>query len=413
MGYLIFQILFFLALAAGLGFAIGWLLRGARFQSELKDLDARWRSKLGEVESERDRFVGEVTQANEARAKFEASAAEARRLADTHEQSLQQLRREHESKLGALSGAEKRVSGLEGDLAARAKELVEAKAALASRQTAGGDAQRLGRDLAAATARTETLERDLQQAKEANGNCKREVERLEARIADLQRSGAGSSSSGGGGALGLMGATGAASGGTAGSTAGSASGSAGGAGGAAGASGGTSGSGGGASGTGGGALGLVGGTDAARDGDRTGGGAAGGAGSSTGSGGQNEPGFRQRAASPSHLAETGGQGFSGAKGSASSGGDEDNEGLRPEALTQPRGGVADDLKKISGVGPKLEKTLNGLGIYHFSQIAAFTRDNVAWVDRHLRFKGRIDREKWIEQAKVLAAGGDTEFSRRN
>ncbi len=81
-------------------------------------------------------------------------------------------------------------------------------------------------------------------------------------------------------------------------------------------------------------------------------------------------------------------------------------------MTGARGGVPDDLKKISGVGPKLEKTLHGLGIFHFSQIAEFTPDNVAWVDRHLRFKGRIDRENWIEQARVLAAGGETEFSKR-
>ncbi len=423
--YLIFQILFFLLIAALLGFVIGWLSRGARFQNELKDLDARWRSKLSEVETERDRFVGEVTQANEARAKFEASAAEAKKLAGTHERSLQQLHREHQSKLSALSEAEKRVGGLEGDLSARAKELAEAKASLANRQASGDDTQKLGRDLAAATARTETLERDLQTAKEANGTCKREVERLQARIAELERTGSGSSTSGGG-ALGLMGSTGAGtSGSTGGGSAGGAStGAAGGsgsggvatgAGGGSGGAGGASGSTGGAGSMGGGALGLVGGTDSVRSGDRTGSGSTGGAGSSGDSGSQNDPGFRQRAASPSHLAETGGQGFAGAQGQggASGGDDQENEGLRPEALSQARGGVADDLKKISGVGPKLEKTLNGLGIFHFSQIAAFTPDNVAWVDRHLRFKGRINREKWIDQAKVLATGGDTEFSRRN
>ena len=49
-------------------------------------------------------------------------------------------------------------------------------------------------------------------------------------------------------------------------------------------------------------------------------------------------------------------------------------------------------------------TLHGLGIFHFRQIAAFTPDNVAWINRHLRFKGRIEREHWIEQARALAAG---------
>ncbi|MEM8952408.1 MAG: hypothetical protein AAGC99_24125, partial [Pseudomonadota bacterium] len=272
---------------------------------------------------------------------------------------------------------------------------------------------------------------------EANGACKREVERLEARVAELQR-GAGAGGTSGGGALGLMGSTGAAvddepSGSTGGSGSGSAAGAGGGGapgsagaggsgstGGAAGSGTSTSTSGGGSGSTGGGALGLVGGTDSIAGGG-TGGGAGGSAGSGSsggssgagGSAGQNPPGYSQRAAAPSQLAEGGGQSFVGALGSTSTSGDEDAEGVRPEALSGARGGVADDLKKISGVGPKLEKTLNGLGIYHFSQIAAFTPDNVAWVDRHLRFKGRIEREKWIEQAKVLASGGETEFSRRN
>ena len=62
-------------------------------------------------------------------------------------------------------------------------------------------------------------------------------------------------------------------------------------------------------------------------------------------------------------------------------------------------------------GPKLERTLNELGVYHFHQIAQFTASNVAWVE-HLRFKGRIQREGWVEHAVGLAAGRPTEFSRR-
>ena len=64
---------------------------------------------------------------------------------------------------------------------------------------------------------------------------------------------------------------------------------------------------------------------------------------------------------------------------------------------------ADDLKKINGVGPKLEETLNGLGFYTFEQIAAWTPENVAYVDARLSFKGRIERDNWIEKAKELAA----------
>ena len=84
----------------------------------------------------------------------------------------------------------------------------------------------------------------------------------------------------------------------------------------------------------------------------------------------------------------------------------------PKTLTAARGGEADDLKLLKGVGPKLEGTLNELGFYHFDQIAAWSEAEVAWVDTRLKFKGRIERDGWIEQAKILAAGGETEFSKR-
>lgn len=84
----------------------------------------------------------------------------------------------------------------------------------------------------------------------------------------------------------------------------------------------------------------------------------------------------------------------------------------PEVLTGARGGKADDLKRLKGVGPKLEGTLNELGFYHFDQIANWTPEHVAWVDGRLKFKGRIERDGWIAQAKVLAEGGSTEFSKR-
>lgn len=66
----------------------------------------------------------------------------------------------------------------------------------------------------------------------------------------------------------------------------------------------------------------------------------------------------------------------------------------------------DDLKKISGVGPVLEKKLNALGIASYRQIANFTEDDVARVDEALSFKGRIERENWIEQARDLADDAD-------
>lgn len=75
---------------------------------------------------------------------------------------------------------------------------------------------------------------------------------------------------------------------------------------------------------------------------------------------------------------------------------------KPELLTEPRGGKKDDLKNIKGIGPKIESILNEKGIYHFEQVAAWKRKDVTWVDNELSFKGRIDREEWVKQAKALA-----------
>jgi len=85
----------------------------------------------------------------------------------------------------------------------------------------------------------------------------------------------------------------------------------------------------------------------------------------------------------------------------------------PTGLSAARGGKADDLKKIKGVGPKLEQVLHGMGYYHFDQIGAWTGAEVAWIDENLEgFRGRVTRDDWVAQAKLLAAGGETEFSAR-
>ena len=104
----------------------------------------------------------------------------------------------------------------------------------------------------------------------------------------------------------------------------------------------------------------------------------------------------------------GDDGVSGASEALMAVADED----KPELLTRARAGGADDLKKIKGVGPKLEGILHDMGIFHFDQIASWSDREVAWVDERLKFKGRIARDGWIEQAKILAAGGETEFSAR-
>jgi predicted flap endonuclease-1-like 5' DNA nuclease len=90
-----------------------------------------------------------------------------------------------------------------------------------------------------------------------------------------------------------------------------------------------------------------------------------------------------------------------------------NEGTKPATLSTAREGGADDLKRIKGIGPKLEKLCNTMGFFHFDQIAAWTPDEMAWVNANLEgFKGRATRDKWIEQAKLLASGAETEFSKR-
>ena len=78
---------------------------------------------------------------------------------------------------------------------------------------------------------------------------------------------------------------------------------------------------------------------------------------------------------------------------------------KPELLTAARGGKGDDLELIWGVGPKLGKMLNEMGVWHYDQIAKWTPAELAWVDARLTgFKGRAERDDWIAQSKKLATG---------
>jgi predicted flap endonuclease-1-like 5' DNA nuclease len=77
-----------------------------------------------------------------------------------------------------------------------------------------------------------------------------------------------------------------------------------------------------------------------------------------------------------------------------------------------RASQADDLKRIKGIGVLIEKRLNSLGVMTYEDIANWTSDDIDRISQSLDFKGRIQRENWVEQARILAAGGDTEFSRR-
>lgn len=74
---------------------------------------------------------------------------------------------------------------------------------------------------------------------------------------------------------------------------------------------------------------------------------------------------------------------------------------RPLALDGPVENTPDDLTLIGGIGPRIQEVLNSLGIYHYDQIADWSLENVAWIDDHLNFHGRVKREGWVEQAAVL------------
>ncbi|PBC00338.1 NADH-quinone oxidoreductase subunit E [Mesorhizobium sp. WSM3862] len=82
---------------------------------------------------------------------------------------------------------------------------------------------------------------------------------------------------------------------------------------------------------------------------------------------------------------------------------------RPAGIARPA--TVDDLKLISGVGPKIEGVLHSLGIYTFAQVSAWRKAEREWVDGYLNFRGRIERDDWAKQAKALAKGGVAEYIR--
>jgi large subunit ribosomal protein L21 len=78
----------------------------------------------------------------------------------------------------------------------------------------------------------------------------------------------------------------------------------------------------------------------------------------------------------------------------------------PVLFVTPHQGEPDNLKKLSGVGPAIEKKLNAVGIYSYSQVAALTPEDVATLEDTLHMAGKVGKEGWIEQAKKLAEGGE-------
>jgi predicted flap endonuclease-1-like 5' DNA nuclease len=81
-----------------------------------------------------------------------------------------------------------------------------------------------------------------------------------------------------------------------------------------------------------------------------------------------------------------------------------SEGEQPELFETPRNGAGDDLKLIAGIGPKLEQKLNSIGIWHYDQIARWTQPQIDWVNAAISFNGRVERERWVLQAKALLEG---------
>lgn len=82
-------------------------------------------------------------------------------------------------------------------------------------------------------------------------------------------------------------------------------------------------------------------------------------------------------------------------------------GPGPQPAARP-----DDLKRIRGIGLLIEKRLNSMGYRTYEQVANWTAADVDRVSRALEIRGRIERENWVEQARILASGGRTDFARR-
>ena len=122
-----------------------------------------------------------------------------------------------------------------------------------------------------------------------------------------------------------------------------------------------------------------------------------------------DPAKSAAAANTKLTGETKAEGGPVAKSSATAVKASPEDGNRPAGIEKPA--VVDDLKLISGVGPKIEGILHSLGIYSFAQIASWKQAEREWVDGYLNFKGRIERDDWVKQADALARGGVEEYIR--
>jgi len=92
--------------------------------------------------------------------------------------------------------------------------------------------------------------------------------------------------------------------------------------------------------------------------------------------------------------------------------EEEEKISKPTLLKEAKNGKKDNLTLVKGIGKVLEERLNNLGVFHFEQIASWTKTEQAWIDKYMSFPGRIEREEWVQQAKKLLKGIETEFAKR-
>lgn len=85
---------------------------------------------------------------------------------------------------------------------------------------------------------------------------------------------------------------------------------------------------------------------------------------------------------------------------------------KPAPAAKPASGKPDNLRRLIGIGPVNEKLLKGQGVTTFAQIAAWSAADIERIEHALQFGGRVEREHWVAQAKLLAAGDEKEFARQ-
>jgi len=73
-------------------------------------------------------------------------------------------------------------------------------------------------------------------------------------------------------------------------------------------------------------------------------------------------------------------------------------------LKKARGGKADNLKALKGVGPKIETQLHTIGLFHFDQVATLRKKEVTWLDDKLVGSSAAQINDWVAHSKRVAKG---------